>query len=298
VRILLFGSSGQVGHALQQDLPALGAVIALTRQDVDFEDPESLRGVMRRHSPDIVVNAAAYTAVDKAESERDRAERINSDAPRILAEEAHALGACLVHYSTDYVFDGTKTAPYVESDEPNPQSVYGRTKLAGEVAVRQRCARSLVFRTSWVFSEHGHNFLKTILRLARERDRLQIVADQVGAPTSAAEISRVTLHVLKTVHAAAPASPWGVYHVAAAGETSWFGYARHVIAQARQLGTELKIDPDHVTPISTAQYPAAARRPASSRLDTGGLRRAFGVSLPSWQFEVDRVVRSITSGTS
>lgn len=288
--VLLFGANGQVGNELRRTLRALGTVVALDIPEVDFSRPESLRDVMRAHRPRIIVNAAAYTAVDKAESESELAFTINAGAPGVLAEEAEALDACLVHYSTDYVFDGRKQLPYVEVDAPNPLSVYGRSKLEGERAV-EACKKYLIFRTSWVIGTHGHNFVKTMLRLAGERDTLRVVADQIGAPTSAALLAAVTAKTLSQTAERLPGdSRWGLYHLAAAGETSWHDLARHVIARAGAMGLQLKTKPEAVAPISSAEYPTPATRPANSRLDTFKLRSAFGLTLSDWTVGVNDVV--------
>lgn len=291
--ILLLGEKGQVGHELQSALDGVPSIISLDVPDVDFSRPDSLRALLQRHRPDIVINAAAYTAVDKAESESELAFRVNALAPGVLAEEAEALGACLVHYSTDYVFDGRKPAPYVESDTPNPLSVYGRTKFEGEQSVRA-CRRHLIFRTSWVVGAHGHNFIKTMLRLAGERDSLRVVADQIGAPTSAALLSKVTVKILSHMATKPPNDArWGLYHLTAAGETSWHGLASHVIGCAIEMGMPLKVRPEAVAPIATADYPVSAQRPANSRLDTSKLRTTFKMTLPDWKAGVDEVLDRI-----
>lgn len=295
--ILVLGANGQLGHELPRALSGLGRVIALDRAAADLSDPESLRGVLRRHEAGIIVNAAAYTAVDRAESEPDLAQTINGDAPGVLAEEAQSLGATLVHFSTDYVFDGHKASPYLERDQTNPLSAYGRSKLSGERAVARACQRHLIFRTSWVFGAHGGNFLKTILRLAAGDDGLRVVADQVGAPTSSRLIANVTRQALVMLwHAQEDDARWGLYHIASAGETSWHAYARYVVEHGLQRGMRLKVTPDAVAPITTAEYPVAARRPANSRLDTGKLRTAFALTLPHWKREVDQVLNELTSG--
>jgi len=289
--ILVFGAHGQVGHELPRALRGLGRVFALDRSGADLAAPESLRAVLRQYRPEVIVNAAAYTSVDRAETEPDLAFTVNGVAPGVLAQEAEAVGASFVHYSTDYVFDGRKEAPYDESDLPNPLSAYGRSKLAGERAVAEACTRHLIFRTSWVMGSHGANFVKTILRLAAERDNLLVVADQHGAPTAARLIADVTASVLQSLLRAPEArSAWGLYHLAAAGETSWHGYARHLIGRARELGMPLRASPDSVTAISTADYPTPAKRPANSRLCTARLRNAFAVELPDWRHGVDQVL--------
>ncbi len=277
MRLLLLGKNGQVGWELQRSLAPLGEVMALGREEADLADAASLRAAVATAAPDVIVNAAAYTAVDKAESEPERADRINHRAVAELAALAAARDALLVHYSTDYVFDGRKVGPYIESDPTGPLGVYGQTKLAGEAAVTASGARALVFRTSWVHAGRGGNFIRTMLRLAGERDSLRVVADQIGAPTSAALIADITAQAIGA--ALAP----GVYHLTAAGETSWHGLAQFVIAEALAAGVPLRARPETVTAITTAEYPTPAARPANSRLDTAKLRRALGIALPDWR---------------
>ena len=302
-KILLFGANGQVGHALQTALAPLGQVVCLTRAQLDLSClpagdaiPVALKDLVHSVQPDVIVNAAAYTAVDRAESDAVQAELLNASVPGWLARLAQETGACLVHYSTDYVFDGTKQGTYVETDSTNPQSVYGATKLQGELAVAASCDRHLIFRTSWVFGAHGGNFLKTMLKLGQERDALRIVSDQIGAPTTAELIARVTASVLAIMldqQINAKDTRWGTYHLVAAGETSWFDYARYVFEKADEMGWKLKVTPQSITPIATADYPVAARRPLNSRLDTAKLREAFGIALPSWQVGVDDVLAAL-----
>jgi dTDP-4-dehydrorhamnose reductase len=290
-RILLFGANGQVGHELIRSLSTLGPVSALDRSAADFSRPSSLSPIVDAHRPAIVVIAAAYTAVDKAESEPDLARTVNAEAPGVIAAAAARHGATVVHYSTDYVFDGTKNTPYVEDDATGPTSVYGTTKLAGERAVTEASPQALIFRTSWVYAVRGGNFIKTVLRLARERPALRIVADQVGAPTSASLIADTTADVLARLRDAAPEDPrWGTYHLAPAGEVSWHAYARHIVVRAQALGIPLQAGPDAVEPITTAEYPTPARRPANSRLNTGRIRATFGVHLPDWTVGVNSVL--------
>ncbi len=290
---LLFGAQGQVGHELRQTLAGMWTVISLDVPDIDFSRPESMRAVVRDHRPDIIINAAAYTAVDKAESETELAFTINAVAPGVLAEEAEALGATFVHYSTDYVFDGRKPSPYVEIDTPNPLSAYGRTKFAGEQAVRV-CKKHLTLRTSWVVGVHGHNFIKTMLRLSSERDALRVVDDQIGAPTSAALLSKVTAEILSQMAMQPPTDTrWGLYHLTTKGETSWYGLARHVIARAIAMGLPLKIKLEGITAIGSIDYPTPAMRPANSRLDTSKLCSTFNVELPDWETAVDDVLDRI-----
>ncbi|GAA0553855.1 dTDP-4-dehydrorhamnose reductase [Rhizomicrobium palustre] len=287
--ILLLGANGQVGHELRKTLPALGKVVALDFPDVDFTQPTSLRALVRGYAPSIIVNAAAYTAVDKAESEPATAHLINAISPAVLAEEAAALGATLVHYSTDYVFDGSKEGAYRESDEPCPLSIYGWTKYLGEREVA-RSPKHLIFRTSWVIGAHGANFAKTILRLAASRQRLTVVADQFGAPTSAALLARMTAAALTKIAEEDGAPRWGLYHLVASGGESWNGLARHIVRRAQEAGEALELAAEAIEPITTAEYPTAARRPANSRLDTSKFSTAFGLSLPDWKLGIDEVL--------
>lgn len=286
VRILLTGANGQLGHELQRWLAPLGSLVACTRAACDLERPEQIREVVRRVAPDVIVNPAAYTAVDKAESEPARAEAVNRDAVAILAEEAKGIGATIIHYSTDYVFDGAKGGWYVEDDAAAPLGVYGRTKWEGEEVLRASDVSHLILRTSWVVGTHGGNFARTMLRLALTHETLRVVADQVGAPTSTALISEVTVALLRRRETGRDAFPSGTYHLAAAGETSWHGYAQFVFAEAG-------LDPARVHPITTAEYPTAARRPANSRLDTTRLRSTLGIELPDWTVGVREVVRAL-----
>jgi dTDP-4-dehydrorhamnose reductase len=288
--ILLLGAGGQLGHELRPALAALGEVVALAHPAIDLAAPESLRTAVQRHRPSVIVNAAAYTAVDKAEDDAERAVAVNATAPGVLAEEAGALGAALVHYSSDYVFDGRKSAPYVETDPTAPLSIYGRSKRDGELAMRT-CSRRLIFRTSWVVGAHGSNFIKTMLRLARERRDLRVVADQFGAPTSAALLAEVTVKVLAQMKGQSAQDPrWGLYHLTAGGETSWHGLACHAIGRAGTMGVELLASPQTIDPITTAQYPTRARRPPNSRLATTRLRDTFAVTLPDWTVGVNAVL--------
>ena len=299
--ILLLGANGQVGHALQTSLNSLGKVVACTRAQLDFDQtPEqfgrALGALMQQHQPTVVVNASAYTAVDRAQTEPELAQRMNALAPGLIAQAAQAAGACVVHYSTDYVFKGDQLTPYVETDATAPQSVYGQSKLAGEQAVASGCARHLIFRTSWVVSAHGGNFLKTMLKLAQERDALSVVSDQVGAPTSAALLASITTQVLQALLAQPGLDPrWGLYHLTASGHTNWHAYACYVIAQARRAGWPIKVQDEAIKPIATKDYPVAAARPLNSRLDTGKLCQAFGLTLPDWRVGVDEVLRALKS---
>lgn len=292
MKILLLGKNGQVGWELQRALAPLGEVVALDRRTTpaaDLSNPDSLAAIVRDVRPDAIVNAAAHTAVDKAETEADLARAVNTTAPAVLAREAAALGAWLVHYSTDYVFDGGGTAPWTENAPVGPLSVYGQTKADGEAAIRFAGGRHLIFRTSWVYAARGGNFAKTMLRLARERDRMTVVSDQFGAPTGADLIADVTAHALRT--AAARPEVSGTYHLVAGGETTWHGYASHVIDRARTLGQDLRVQT--LDPVPTSAFPTPARRPANSRLDTTRLRQTFGLVLPPWQQGVDRLLDEV-----
>ena len=297
MKILLFGKGGQVGWELQRSLAVLGEVLALDFDSVglcgNFADLAGLAATIRQVAPDVIVNAAAHTAVDKAESEPDLARTLNALAPGVLADEAQRLGAWLVHYSTDYVFDGSGNTPWRETDATGPLSVYGQTKLDGEQAVA-RCTRHLIFRTSWVFAARGGNFAKTMLRLAREREQLSVIADQFGAPTGAELLADVTAHALRSVLSEPESSRLaGLYHLVAAGETSWHGFACHVLERAQARGQTLKAGPANVLAIGTADYPTPAKRPFNSRLDTTRLRTAFGLHLPDWRIGVDRMLDEI-----
>ena len=294
MKILLLGKNGQVGWELQRALAPLGAMVALDRAGADglrgdLEDLDGLARTVRKLAPDVIVNAAAYTAVDKAETDVARAQCINAEAPGVLAAAAAEVGALLVHYSTDYVFDGSGDKPWREDSPTGPLSVYGRTKLAGEDAIRASACRHLIFRTSWVHAARGGNFARTMLRLAAERERLTVIADQIGAPTGADLIADVSAHAIRA-SLAAPAL-CGTYHLVADGETSWHGYARFVIETARELGVSLKVE--EIAPIATRDYPTAAARPLNSRLDTQRLRSAFGLHLPDWRDGVARMLREI-----
>ena len=276
MRILLTGCAGQLGRELKRSLTCLGDVIACDRQEFDLADPDALRKAVREAAPTVIVNTAAHTAVDKAESEPELAMAINAIAPGVLAEEARRLGALLIHYSTDYVFDGTKPAPYTEDDSPAPLSVYGRSKREGELAIAATGARHLILRTSWVYGLHGANFMKTMLRLGKERDELRVVGDQVGAPTWSRHLADATALIVARRDA-----PQGLYHLAAAGETSWHGYAEAIFAEARRAGLLNKSPVVHR--ITSADYPLPAARPANSRLDCSRFRRDFDLTLPDWR---------------
>ena len=295
MKILLLGKNGQVGWELQRSLTTLGELTALdfdsTDFRADFTEPESLAATVRALRPDVIVNSAAHTAVDKAESEPALARTINAVAPAVLAREAVALGATLVHYGTDYVFDGSGSAPRTEDAPTGPLSVYGATKLEGEEAIRASGCRHLILRTSWVYAARGGNFAKTMLKLAAERDKLTIIDDQFGAPTGAELLADVTAHALRVLRARPELA--GTYHAVAAGETHWHGYATHVIEWARARGHSVKVAPDQILPVPTSAFPTPARRPLNSRLDTRKLREAFGLTLPPWQQGVERMLTEV-----
>ncbi|MES2992931.1 MAG: dTDP-4-dehydrorhamnose reductase [Pseudomonadota bacterium] len=296
MKILLLGKNGQVGWELQRALAPLGEVVALDFDSpgplrADFSQPESLAATVRAVAPQIIVNAAAHTAVDKAESEPDVARALNAASPAVIAREGAALGAWLLHYSTDYVFDGSGSTPWVEDSPTGPLSVYGATKLEGEEAIRASGCRHVILRTSWVYAARGGNFAKTMLKLARERDRLTVIDDQIGSPTGADLLADLSAHVLRT--AAQRPDIAGTYHAVASGETSWFDYARHVIEFARARGRELRVAPDAIEPVPTSAFVTAARRPGNSRMNTTKLRETFGFHLPAWQSGVDRMLTEV-----
>ena len=296
MKILLLGKNGQLGWELQRSLAPLGELVALDRQGApglcgDLGEPDGLAATVRALRPDVIVNAAAYTAVDRAESEPDLARRINAHAPAVLAREAAACGALLLHYSTDYVFHGHGQRPWAEDDPTGPLNVYGQTKLAGEQAIVQAGCRHLILRTSWVYAARGGNFARTMLRLARQQPRLTVIDDQWGAPTGAELIADVSAHAIVQLRARPDKA--GIYHLAAAGETNWFSYAKHVLAQAQSAQAAIEYAVKDILPIPSSAYPVAATRPHNSRLDTRKLRTAFDLRLPPWQAGVDRMLAEI-----
>ena len=296
MKILLLGKNGQLGWELQRSLAPLGELVALDRQGApglcgDLGEPDGLAATVRALRPDVIVNAAAYTAVDRAESEPDLARRINAHAPAVLAREAAACGALLLHYSTDYVFHGHGQHPWAEDDPTGPLNVYGQTKLAGEQAIVQAGCRHLILRTSWVYAARGGNFARTMLRLARQQPRLTVIDDQWGAPTGAELIADVSAHAIAQLRARPDKA--GIYHLAAAGETNWFSYAKHVIAYAQYAQPAIEYVVKDILPIPSSAYPVAATRPHNSRLDTRKLRTAFDLHLPPWQAGVDRMLAEI-----
>ena len=295
MKILLFGKNGQVGWELQRSLLPLGDLVALDYRDTslcgDFSHPDGIAETVRKVAPDIIVNAAAYTAVDRAESEPGLGRTINALGPAALAREAAKLGAWLVHYSTDYVFDGSGAKPWDETDRTGPLNVYGTTKLEGETAIVASGCPHLIFRTSWVFATRGANFAKKMLCLAQEKDRLTVVNDQIGAPTGADLLADVTAHAVRA--ALTQRDMAGIYHVTASGEASWWDYARFVLDFARQTGRKLKVSPENVFPVSTHAFPSPAVRPKNSRLNTRKLQGTFNLQLPPWQTGVSRMLTEI-----
>ena len=300
MKILLFGANGQVGWELQRSLAPLGEVIALDRSSGggsysglcgDLSNLQGLAGTVAQVRPDVIVNAAAYTAVDKAESDIDTAHLINALAPGALAVAANAIGALLVHYSTDYVFDGSGSKPWVETDPTGPLNVYGKTKLEGERLITSQCPRHLIFRTSWVYAARGSNFAKTMLRLAQERDILNVINDQFGAPTGADLLADVTAHAIRQV--LNRPDDVDTYHVAAAGKTTWFEYAKHVLAHVKCAQAAPEIIAKNILPVATSAFPTAAQRPLNSRLNTVKFQQAFGLRMPPWQEGVARMLAEI-----
>ena len=296
MKILLLGKNGQVGWELQRSLAPLGDLVAPGRDDAglcgDLTNLEGLARTVQAVRPDVIVNAAAHTAVDRAESEPELAHTLNALAPGVLAREAAKLGAWLVHYSTDYVFDGSGSRPWTETDTPAPLSVYGRTKLEGERLIQAACPQHLIFRTSWVYAARGGNFAKTMLRLAQERERLTVINDQFGAPTGAELIADITAHALRQC-LRQPADA-GLYHLAASGETTWHGYANQVLALARLIDSAIKIKATEVAPVPSSAFATAARRPLNSRLATQKLQSTFGLVLPNWAHGVERMMREVS----
>ena len=294
MKILLTGKTGQLGWDLERILPAVGDVVALDRQGLNLADPKSIRRAVEKIRPNLIVNAAAYTAVDLAEDEPELAYAINAEGPGMLAEEAKKIGAALLHYSTDYVFDGRKTSPYTEDDPTGPLNVYGKTKLAGEQAIQAVGVPHLIFRTSWVYSTRGKNFLLTILRLAAEREELRIVNDQVGCPNYSRRLAEATAAVIKRVSASANrftvGELSGIYHMSGAGKTTWYEFAKTILEKMRQAGFDAspkKLKARHVVPITTGEFPTRATRPGYSVLSSARLQGQFGVQLPVWQTQLE-----------
>lgn len=297
MKILLFGKNGQLGWELQRSLAPLGKLIALSRNSTEFcgdlTDLDGIAKTVRTVVPDVVVNAAAYTAVDKAENETELAYNINAHAPDVLAKEAKRSNAWLIHYTTDYVFDGSNNRPWVETDPPSPLNVYGQSKFEGEQLITASNCHHLILRTSWVYAAYGNNFIKTMLRLAQERDRLSIIDDQIGAPTGADLLADITAHIIRTsLHQPALS---GLYHLVASGETSWHGYASLVFDFARTKKIPLNIHPENIIPVSSNAFPTPAKRPLNSRLNTYKLQNTFNLNLPCWQTGVTRILEEILS---
>jgi dTDP-4-dehydrorhamnose reductase len=290
MKILLTGKDGQVGFALHKKLASLGGVIATDRNDFNLENSDAIKAFIEKIKPDMIINAAAYTDVDKAETEIELARKVNTEAPKVLAEKASQLDIPMIHFSTDYVFDGLKNEPYMETDQANPQSIYGKTKWEGEEVVRQH-KKHIILRTSWVFSSHGQNFLKTILKLIQEETSLNIVSDQKGTPTSADAIAEVTYKIVKTILNKASFEDFGTYQIALEGETNWYQYACFVTDEAIRLGLKTTMTSQDIKAISTDAYPTVAKRPINSRLNTAKVKKTFMLKLPSWEEEVANVIK-------
>ncbi len=292
MKILLTGKDGQVGFALHKKLASLGEVIATNRDILDLSDPDVVRCFVDKTQPDIIINPAAYTKVDAAQNEPELAFQINAAAPKILAEKASELDIPIIHFSTDYVFDGLKNEPYLETDKVNPQSVYGQTKWQGEEAVRNH-KKHIILRTSWVFSSHGQNFLKTILKLIQEKTSLNVVSDQVGTPTSSEAIADVTYKIVKTIFNDPNFKDFGTYHMTLEDETNWYRYACFIADEAKRLGLQTLMTSKDIKPISSDAYPTLAKRPINSRLDTTKIKKTFMLELPHWEEEVKRILKAL-----
>lgn len=294
MKILLTGKNGQLGFELQRALAPLGQICVFDQEECNLADSNAIRALVREVQPDLIVNPAAYTAVDRAESEPEIAKAVNAIAPAVMGEEAERLGAMVIHYSTDYVFDGASSRPYRETDPTNPLNVYGLTKRDGDLALQQTCSRHLILRTSWVVGAHGNNFAKTMLRLASEREELSIVADQFGAPTSASLLADLTALIINRAQREGLDSfPFDLYNLTASGVTTWHGYACFVLEQAIRAGRSLKVQPGMVKAIATADYPLPAKRPTNSQLDTSLFRATFGFELPAWQDGINHILQQI-----
>ena len=292
MKILLTGKDGQVGFALHKKLVSLGEVIATNRDMLDLKDPQAIRAFIDQTKPDIIINPAAYTKVDQAENEPELTFQINAVAPQVLTDKASELDIPMIHFSTDYVFDGLKNEPYLETDEVNPQSVYGKTKWQGEEAVRQR-KKHIIFRTSWVFGSHGQNFLKTILKLIQEKTSLNVVSDQIGAPTSSEVLADVTYHIVKTIFNDSNFKDFGTYHITLDDETNWYRYACFITDEVARLGLQTLMTSKDIKPISSDAYPTLAKRPKNSRLDTTKITKTFMLELPHWEEEVKRILKAL-----
>lgn len=293
MRVLVTGKNGQVGHELQRSLASLGELVAVDVEDCDLTDAAAIVSLVETVKPALIVNPAAYTTVDKAEAEPDIACAINATAPKVLAAQANLLHIPIIHYSTDYIFDGTKGGVYVEDDLANPKSIYGKTKWQGEKNVRAMCPQHVILRTSWVFGAHGGNFLKTILKLAQERDELKIIADQFGAPTSARLLADSTAVIAKQLLSCDAANKAGTYHLVGAGETTWHGYASKIVELANKLGVKTKLQAKDIVPIPTEDYPLPAPRPKNSKLSTDKIKATFGIDIPDWSVDVEQVLKQL-----
>jgi dTDP-4-dehydrorhamnose reductase len=292
MKILLTGKDGQVGLALHKKLVSLGEVIATNRDMLDLNDPEAIRAFIDQTQPDIIINPAGYTKVDQAESEKLLAHQINAVAPQVLTDKASELDIPIIHFSTDYVFDGLKHEPYLETDEVNPQSVYGKTKWQGEEGIRNH-KKHIILRTSWVFSSHGQNFLKTIVSLIQEKTSLNVVSDQIGTPTSSEALADVTYHIVKTIFNDPHFKDFGTYHMTLNNETNWYRYACFITDEAKRLGLETLMTSKDIKPISSDAYPTLAKRPINSRLDTTKIKKTFMLELPHWEEEVKRILKAL-----
>jgi dTDP-4-dehydrorhamnose reductase len=292
MKILLTGKDGQIGFALHKKLLSLGKVIATNRHELDLENPDAIKVFIDKNKPDIIINSAGYTEVDKAESEKLLAHRINAIAPKVLTEKASELNIPIIHFSTDYVFDGLKYEPYLEMDQVNPQSVYGQTKLEGEESVRQY-KKHIILRTSWVFSSHGQNFLKTILKLIKEKSSLNVVSDQMGSPTSSEMLADVVYKIVKTIFNDPNFKNFGTYHVTSMGFTDWYQYACFIINEALGLGFKALMTSNDIKPILSDAHPTLAKRPLNSRLNTDKIKKAFMLELTNWEDEVKKVIREL-----
>jgi len=293
MKIFLTGKNGQVGFELAKKLSSLGELVATDREDLDLTNSDAIRKFIDQAKPDIIINSAAYTAVDKAESEPNLAHQINVEAPKVLADKASEFNIPLIHFSTDYVFDGLKKDPYIETDLTHPQSIYGKTKYEGEEKIRAH-PKHIILRTSWVFGSHGNNFLKTILRLIHERESLNIVGDQWGSPASAEMLADVTFKIVDIIFKNKNFNNYGTYHVTNEGKTSWYQYASLIANEAIKLNLKIKCKPNQIRSISTSEYPTSARRPLNSMLNTDKLKKTFMLELPHWELEVKKVLREIT----
>ncbi len=292
MKILLTGKDGQVGFALHKKLAFLGEVIATNRNMLDLSDPQAIRIFIDQAQPDIIINTAAYTQVDEAESEKLLAYQVNTKAPQVLADKASELDIPIIHFSTDYVFDGLKHEPYLETDEVNPQSVYGQTKWQGEEVVRQH-KKHIIFRTSWVFGSHGQNFLKTIIKLIQEKTSLNVVSDQIGTPTSSEALAYITYKIVKTIFNNPNFKDFGTYHMTLDNETNWYRYACFITDEAKRLGLQTLMTSKDINPISSDAYPSLAKRPMNSRLSTTKIKKTFMLELPHWEEEVKRILKAL-----